>query len=272
MASVGLDIGNGFVKCFSDGLSISFPSLFVKNNDSQWDGKKSKNLVGYDAVNIADDPGVNTIKPSISGDILDSHGYGEFVLKSLNTVQKNTPISEIHIVSGIPFSSKHLKEKILKFFNNMGAKKCTVLPQAYGTLYEYGGTGSVINIGHGTVEMMICKNHRIISGQSLNAGIMNITKNLDCSDAGYTRNNFLDNIDEKMLKIAVSDTASYIANKYRQMMMGFNEDKLIISGGGILFHGMENALKKARVGKFTIPENPAMSNARGLFQYGINRE
>ena len=284
MYCVGLDVGNGFVKCFSSGRSISFPSIFIRNNRSWWDdshggnGSKgggaggTKNVIGYDAAHVADNPGVRTIRPCISGDILDPQGYKSFVLKALDHVQKGIDISEIHLVAGLPYSSKNLKKKIADYLVRLGAAKCTVLPQAFGTLCEFAGTGSTINIGHGTVELLACKNYKITAGQSIHAGIMNILRGIDESDAGYTRHNFSKKLDSKRLKAGVCDAASYIVNKYQQFMMGIPHEGLVVSGGGIMFPGMREELQSAGLGAFVVPENPAMSNARGLFKYGINMD
>ena len=276
MYCVGLDIGNGFVKCFSYDKSLSFPSLFIKNNQSKWDGddggdthKKSKNIVGYDAANAANNLGARSIRPCISGDVLDPQGYKEFVLKALGHVQKNIPLSEIHVVVGLPFSAKHLKKKTFDYFTRFGVGKCTVLPQAFGTLCEYGGTGSTINIGHGTVEFLACKNYKVISGQSLNSGIMNILRGIDESDAGYIKRDFSKGLDPKKVKTALTDTASYIVNKYHQFMMGIPSERLVVSGGGVMFPGMESELRSSGLPDFVVPQLPAMSNARGLFQYGL---
>ena len=140
---------------------------------------------------------------------------------------------------------------------------CAVIPQVIGTLVSCGReSGMVINIGHGTTE--------IISVHGGSADGISIPKASDFVISQISRRNsksaYVDHEDlfaknATAIGRLVPMLAAHIADEV--VRIG-SPDEVVLAGGGSLIPGMADALSKA-VGCSVIPvDDPVMCNAVGF--------
>ncbi len=273
MLKIGLDLGTGFVKCVSDYGSIRFPSVYVKRVHGSW-ANKATEAVGNDALNMINTLGASAIRPISRGqpDSKYQKQVEMLVQESVNQVYlcSKTPVDtkqKIRMVVGLPYHGFNHKESMTRTIKRiLNTEECRVVAQASGTLLELGKyTGMVVSIGQGTTEIIVIDNLEIIDGMSSSWSSDFITKkigmfaHLDVKELHQNKE-----ICKKYSKIL----AENLTREITEMSESYkNQYPIALSGGGLLIPGMHDELLSGlKKFKILIPDDPVMSNARGLYK------
>ena len=118
-----------------------------------------------------------------------------------------------------------------------------------------------MSIGQGTTEIVAFVNNKAIRGISVHHAVGYIDSRLG-SEMGYLDDTIYDNPKTAQL---VSMLADVLLNKLNMIRQDLEKLPVIVSGGGILVPGMQEAIR-ARLGNIIIPQDPVMSNAQGLYK------
>ncbi len=263
--NVGLDIGTGFVKISGNGVKKSFPSLYscgysdIGKTIEDVGKQVLREVVGVDACNMGENRNFILLRPVVYG--VPSH-YGGFAALAKAALSKiNTKPEDSQIVIGISFDAKSIRSKIEKMvISKVGVASCIVVPQAYGTLlYCNKKYGTVVNVGHGTTEILSIKPSGI-EGISIRKGGEFITSQLDAKRGSHVDAAALFEADPITAAKLVALLAEHIADELRR----FQQNNLILAGGGALMPGLQSNIEKAINGTVIVPEDPVFSNAVGL--------
>ena len=272
MLKVGLDIGTGFVKCVSDYGSVHFPSIYVKRIHGHWT-EKAAEAVGSRAQAMLATTGSAAISPIYRG-TPDSryHKQVELLLKeSMRQIRKTAKTldtdSKIRIVVGLPYHAFGYRDTMVKLVKkSLNVEKCTVVAQASGTLVDLGRNSSiVVSIGQGTTEIVVIDELEVIDGESSRWASDFVTRKLG-KYAHLDINMLSQNISmcQKYSKIMAENLIREISDMSEQYG---NRYPIALSGGGLLLPGMnEELIAGLKKFKVLIPDNPVMSNARGLYK------
>ena len=272
MLKVGLDLGTGFVKCVSDYGSVRFPSVYVKRIHGSWANMETE-AVGNDAVNIINTLGTSTIRPINKGrpDFKYSKQIELLIKESISQIYKNAkmPVNmdeKIKIVVGLPYYAFDHKELVTKMVKRvLSVESCAIVAQASGTLVDLGKKrGIVVSIGQGTTEIVVIDGP-VIDGESSQWASDFITKKIGkfahLDTTGLCQNK---DICKKYSKILVENLTREIcemAENYK------NQYPIALSGGGLLIPGVHaELLESLKQFKVLIPDDPVMSNAKGLYK------
>lgn len=273
MLKIGLDLGTGFVKCVSDYGHIRFPSVYTKRIHGHWTEKITE-AVGHRAQDMLTTMGTSAISP-ISRGRPDSryHKQVELLVKeSVDAVCRlaKTPIdpeSKIRIVVGLPYHAFGYRDAISRLVKkSINAETCTVVAQASGTLVDLGRDSAiVVSIGQGTTEIVVIDDLEVIDGESSGWASDFVTKKLGkFAHLDLELLNKHQDVCRRYSRIMadnlvreISDMSAQYGNKY----------SIAVSGGGLLLPGLNSellsGLKKFKV---LIPDDPVMSNAKGLYK------
>ena len=283
LVAVGLDIGTGWVKVSALGRRATFPSLYSctyaagAGEDDLGDAGESarpkavlRDAVGEDATAMASGRSAILIRPVKHGVPHDGRGYSKLAAASLREVGIDDPGRAV-ICAGVPYDARGDRKRIRKLV--VAAVKpayCVVIPQASGTLKACGlKAGTVVNIGHGTTEIMRYGPEGIygVSIQKASEFVLQQLaqrQGLTGRDA-YTEYDKVLAEDPKMTARLVDLLAVHIADEVQQFGVPAGGE-IILSGGGSRMPGMVEALSRAIGGGIGVRmvDEPSYSNAIGL--------
>ena len=269
---VGLDIGTGYTKVSGGKRSAVFPTLCamaqarsvrnVEDMDIGADGGSGiVERVGNDAVGLDLRREWIMVRPVRHGLPYDRRGYAMVARHALKLIGVRPENSVI--CAGVTYDAKKYRGIVHKIIMSLKPASCAVIPQVIGTLVSCGReSGMVINIGHGTTE--------VISVHGGSADGISIPKASDFvisqisqrnSKSAYVDHEGLFAGNAAAVGRLVPMLAAHIADEV--VRIG-SPDEVVLAGGGSLIPGMADALSKA-VGCSVIPvDDPVMSNAVGF--------
>ncbi len=264
---VGLDIGTGFTKVSGLGKQLSFPSLYASRYT---DGRtihnmnQSKNIleecVGRHAIPMGESRTGTMIRPVKHGLPCHDKGYSKLTTEALSLVGISN-ISDAYIVAGVTFDAKSGIKRIKRIIKSLKPHMIKIVPQAYGTMtYCNKKSGTVVNIGHGTTEVIHIKSG-VIEGSSIPKASNFVTDQLDKTRGSYVNYKKLFSQNESLTQKLVYHLAEHIADEVTRIA---SHDNIILAGGGSLLPGMRENLEKILYTKTIVPDNPVFSNAIGL--------
>ena len=269
---VGLDIGTGYTKVSGGKRSAMFPTLCamaqaksvrnVADMDIGSDGGSGiVERVGNDAVGLDLRREWIMVRPVRHGLPYDRRGYAMVARHALKLIGVRPERSVI--CAGVTYDAKKYRGVVRNIIMSLKPVSCAVIPQVIGTLMSCGReSGMVINIGHGTTE--------VISVHGGSADGISIPKASDFvisqisqrnSKSAYVDREGLFAKNAAAVGRLVPMLAAHIADEV--VRIG-SPDEVVPAGGGSLIPGMAGALSKA-VGCSVIPvDDPVMSNALGF--------
>ena len=269
---VGLDIGTGYAKVSGNKKKAVFPTLCamaqarsvrnVADMDIGSDGGSGIiERVGNDAVGLDLRREWVMVRPVMHGLPYDRRRYAMVARHALKLIGVKPERSVI--CAGVTYDVKRYRGVVRNIIMSLKPASCAVIPQAVGTLVSCGReSGMVINIGHGTTE--------VISVHGGSADGISIPKASDFVISQISRQNsksaYVDHEDlfaknATAVGRLVPMLAAHIADEV--VRIG-SPDEVVLAGGGSLIPGMADALSKA-VGCSVIPvDDPVMSNAVGF--------
>ena len=268
MLKIGLDIGTGFVKCVSNYGSIRFPSVYVRRIHGYWTDSITE-AVGSKAGSMLSTMGASVISPINRGSP-DSryHRQAEMLIKeSLSQLAATAESGKPKIVVGLPYHAFGFRDTMIRLVKrSVDAEACTVVPQVSGTLVDLEcNSAIVVSIGQGTTEIVVIDDLEVIDGESSRWASNFVTKklgrfaHLDPEILGKSKD-----ICKRYSKILASNLVREITDMSEQYGHRY---PMAISGGGLLLPGMnEELLSGLKRFKLLIPDDPVMSNARGLYK------
>ena len=270
---LGLDIGTGFVKCMSDYGAVRFPSVYVRRIHGVWT-EKTAEAVGAKAVSMLDTIGTTAISP-ISRGRPDSRYYKQVDMLLAETLQQvrrlaKSPIDDgakLRIVVGLPYHAFGYRDSMVKVVQrSLNVEKCSVAAQASGTLVDMDlESAIVVSIGQGTTEIVVIDDLEVIDGESSRWASDFVTKKigrLAHLDVGLLHKS--QDVCQRYSKTMAENLAREVSDMSQQYG---NQYPIALSGGGLLIPGMQEKLvSKLKTFKVTIPDDPVMSNANGLYK------
>ena len=286
LVAVGLDIGTGWTKVSALGRRAMFPSLYSctyapgAGDDDVIKGAGEKgrpkavlrDAVGEDATAMAAGRFATLIRPVKHGVPHDGRGYSRLAAASLRAIGIDDPGRAV-ICAGVPYDARGDRDRIWKLI--VAAAKpayCMVIPQAYGTLKACGlKAGTVVNIGHGTTEIMRVGREGLY-GTSIQKASEFVLQQLAQRHGRAGRDAYIEyekalREEPKMTARLVDLLAVHIADEVQQFgATGDESAGIILSGGGSRMPGMPEALAKALRGGVEVRtvDEPSYSNAIGL--------
>ena len=272
MLKIGLDIGTGFVKCVSNYGSFRFPSVYVKRIHGNWTSKTSE-LVGTQAQSILSTMGASAISPIRKGRPDPKYQkQAEMIIKeSMSQVYGLAKIpmgtdTPTRIAVGLPYHAFDYRDSMSRTVKRiLGAEKCIVVAQASGTLVDLKlESGIVVSIGQGTTEIIVIDALEVIDGESSQWASSFVTKKIG-KFAHLDVQKIYENSD--ICKSYTKIMAENLINEICEMSENYgNRYPIALSGGGLLLPGMNSALLEGlKKFKIVIPDDPVMSNAKGLY-------
>ena len=269
---VGLDIRTGYTKVTGGKRSAVFPTLRataqaksvrnVADMDISADGGPGIiERVGNDAVGLDLRREWVVVRPVRHGLPYDRRGYAMVARHALKLIGVKPERSVV--CAGVTYDAKKYRGIVYKIIMSLKPASCAVIPQVIGTLMSCGReSGMVINIGHGTTE--------IISVHGGSAGGISIPKASDFVISQISqRNSKSAYVDHEGLfagnAAAVGRLVPMLAARIADEVVRIGSpDEVVLAGGGSLIPGMAGALSKA-VGCGVIPvDDPVMSSALGF--------
>ena len=296
---VGLDCGSGYTKVFDGVNRIIFPSIYAYRQPGLWEEKESAvEAVGEEALVIAQHPQAVVFYPIVDGK---PQHQASIKLAEEALLRLNIRFYEdICLVTGLPYETgKEDREQIKKLLKQkLELKDLAVYPQAVGTLFDLDiQSATVINIGHGTTEIVVIEKLNMLAGMSeplASDYILTSLSNHIQSKCGFkpTMDSLVallsgktDSITafgkpivlksdiENQLQSAVEhliDKISYNA-RYLLTQLPTNLEctkAIVLSGGGSLIAGICEALEQQLSCKVTMPFDPIFSNVFGFHKMG----
>ena len=164
VVSVGLDIGTGYTKVSGGKRSAVFPTLCamaqaksvrdVEDMDVSADGGSGiVERVGNDAVGLDLRREWIMVRPVRHGLPYDRRGYAIVARHALKLIGVKPERSVI--CAGVTYDAKKYRGVVRNIIMSLKPVSCAVIPQVIGTLVSCGReSGMVINIGHGTTEII----------------------------------------------------------------------------------------------------------------------
>jgi actin-like ATPase involved in cell morphogenesis len=296
---VALDIGSGYTKCFDGTYKIIFPSVYSYRQPGLWEDKEGiVEAVGEQALVIAQHPNAMTFYPVIDGKP-QHQAFVKLAKEALNRLKIGF-FEDVCLVTGLPYETgkedRNTIKKLLK--DNLQLKDLAVYPQAVGTLFDLDlQSATVINIGHGTTEIVIIENLNVLGGISEPLASDYILTNLSNriqAKHGFkpTTGSLVDLISGKTESITtfgkstvdkegiidvLADAVTHLADKicydarYLLTQLPPNLEcikTIILSGGGSLAKGMREAVEQQLNCKLLVPTDPIFSNVLGFHKMG----
>jgi len=165
---VGLDIGSGFTKCYDGENKVVFPSVYCYRQPTAWEDESGIiEGVGEKALEIAEHPNTVKLYPIING----KPQYQVFI-KIAEEALKRVGVDlrdPVPLVSGLPYETGKQERKEVEALlrKHLSLSNLSIYPQALGTLFDLDlKSGTVINIGHATTELLIIEKLNILGGIS----------------------------------------------------------------------------------------------------------
>ena len=271
MASVGLDIGTGFVKCVSENARVRFPSLYAYRRPSPWEERRGLvEAVGDDALGMAENPNAVLVRPVVQGSPVNERGFAELVRHAIGKVlQEKGAVGRqhegLHVVAGLPYGARSQRDSVRRMVAKLcSPETCHVVPQAIGTLVDADLEDAVIvSIGQGTTEIVAFQGRIPVSVVSSHHAAGEISSKVGSSKTAYVDCQTFQGAKAKPLVGMLADSICDELSSARQGLGGL---PVVISGGGILIPGMREAIESRISCKAIIPKDPVMSNALGLYR------
>ena len=317
LVAVGLDVGTGWTKVSALGRQKMFPSLYsctyapsagdadiLKDADDKGGRPKVvlRDAVGEEAAAMATGRFATLIRPVKHGVPHDGRGYSRIAAEALRAVGVDDA-SKAVVCAGVPYDARADRDRIKKLITAAVAPAyCMVLPQAYGTLKACGlKAGTVVNIGHGTTEIMRvgAEGMYAVSIQKASEFVLQqlAQRQGRTGRDAYTDHDAVLRDDPRMTARLVELLAVHIADEIQQLgapaastpssahSAGMADGaggggtggtgakaagaEIILSGGGSRLPGMAKAIEKALGdGAFKVRmievDEPSFSNAIGL--------
>ena len=273
MLKIGLDIGTGFVKCVSNYGSVRFPSVYVKRVHGHWTSKDSE-MVGARAQAVLSTMGASAISPIRRGRPDQRYQRQvEMLLKETMTQLRKLakiPAGEdkaVRAAVGLPYHAFDYRDPMVRLVKKaLGAEKCIVVAQASGTLVDLGReSGIVVSIGQGTTEIIVIDDLEVIDGESSGWASGFVTKKIG-KFAHLDIPRLVRNQD--VCKPYSKIMAENLVREICEVSENYDDRyPIALSGGGLLIPGMNDVLLSGlKKFKVMIPDDPVMSNARGLYK------
>ena len=296
---IGLDIGSGFTKCFDGKQKIIFPSVYSYRQPNLWE-ENSEIIegIGESALEISQHPNAVTLYPVIDG-IPQHSAYTKLAEEALRRLKIHF-FEDICLVTGLPYEiGKAEKERIKELLKDeLSLNEISAYPQSIGTLFDIElKSATVINIGHGTTEILIVENLNSLFGMSeplASDYILTALSNHIHSKYGFkpSTNNIVDLVSGKIDEITTFDKTTVhkkeIENQLRDSVKHLSDKicyniryllsqlppnlkcskKIVLSGGGSLISGMCKAIEQGLNCKVTQPSDPIFSNVYGFYKMG----
>jgi len=296
---VGLDIGSGFTKCFDGERRLLFPSVYAYRQPSLWEDAESiVEGTGEAALEIAQHPSAVTLYPVVDGRP-QHQAFLKLAEEALRRLEARS-YSKVFLVSGLPYETGRQDRELIKrqLRERLEIGELAVYPQSLGTLFDLDlRSGTVINIGHGTTEVLVVENLNALGGVSEPLASDYIAQALTDHIQrrhGFkpTTENILDLITGKTEEITAFDRptvhrkeiedrietgveklAEKICYDTRLLLTQLPPNlectgKIVLSGGGSLIRGVkENIVERLGV-EVTAPSNPIFSNVQGFYKMG----
>lgn len=272
MIRMGLDMGTGFVKCVSNCGSAMFPSLYVRRTHGNWSNHAAE-AVGERAARMLHTTGTAAVRPIVRGrpdpryhkqiELLVQEAL--FRIKESGGREAESGFSRIAV--GLPYEASDCRDVIAKLVRkSTGAKECSIVAQAVGTLVHLGlTTGIIVSIGQGTTEIMVVDDNEVVDGESSVWASEFITRKISKFahlDVDLVSKN------KEICKKYARPLAEGLAAEITDVITQYGDSyPLVFSGGGMLIPGVRDELtSRLRGFKITIPDDPVMSNAEGLYK------
>ena len=272
---IGLDVGTGFTKSAAGGKTFLFPSLYTamysdrKSIDDLSGRERLVETVGFDALKTARGVKASMVRPVQHGMPFNTRGFRALVKNSLTIAGINDSIAETTICVGITYDAKEKRKDLEKIVRSFKPKSCIIVPQAYGTLVYAGKkTGTVVNIGHGTTEIISITPGNI-DGKSVKMGGDYVMSQLSSGKGDYVNfGKLFSKYPEKtanLVRLLVDGIVDELSR-----VLGSGDNDIILAGGGSLIPGVREEIKK--IGRNVIfPDDPVFSNAIGLEMMAMKR-
>lgn len=254
--------------------------------------------VGEKALEIAQYPNTITLYPVIDGKP-EHRTYVKLAEEALSRL-KIPFYEDVYLVTGLPYEiSKKERERIKSLLKDeLHSTEVTVYPQAVGTLFESGlQSASVINIGHGTTEIIFVEKLNVLSGMSeplasdyiitalsnfvqtrygfkptMDSLVALLSGKKDSITAFGKPSVVRENIENELQSTTVSlvEKLTYDARYILAQLPPNLEcaNTIILSGGGSLIKGIPEALKQQLGCNLSVPSDPIFSNASGFLKIG----
>jgi actin-like ATPase involved in cell morphogenesis len=304
MRVVGLDIGSGYTKCFDGTSRIIFPSIYSYREPGLWEDREGViEAVGEQALVVAQNPNAVTLYPVIDGKP-QHQAFVKLVKEALKRLQIGF-FEDVCLVTGLPYESgKDDRERIKNLLRDrLHLKELVAYPQAIGTLFDLDlQSATVINIGHGTTEIVLIEKLNVLGGMSeplASDYIITSLSNFIQSKHGFkpTTDNLVAFISGKIDVITAfgknfvhrKDTDAQLQSVVDQSVLDHLAEKIaydaqylltqlppnldcatriILSGGGSLIAGIREAIEQELNCKLLVPSDPIFSNVSGFYKMG----
>ncbi len=266
---VGIDIGTGFTKVASGGRKVSFPSLY---SCMYSDGRKTvedeagksvlAEAVGSEAIRMGGGDRAILIRPVRHGMPHNGRGYEALAMKAAESVGWDAGVP-LNLAVGITYDARGERKRMERMFSSrLGPATLRILPQAYGTLVYCGmKQGMVVNIGHGTTEIISIRPGRV-DGRSIRKASEFVTSQLGGGRDSYVGHEALFSGNPGMVAKLARLLAEHVADEASRM--DHAGDAIILAGGGSLIPGVREAMGRIMDAEITVPDDPVFSNALGL--------
>ena len=296
---IGLDIGSGFTKCFDGERRLLFPSVYAYRRPSLWEDSGSiVEGIGEEALEIARYPSAVMLYP-----VIDGRPQHQAFLKLAEEALRRLEIrfySSVFLVSGLPYETGRQDRELIKrqLRERLDIDELAVYPQSLGTLFDVDlRSGTVINIGHGTTEILIVESLNALGGLSEPLAsdyvIQALTDHIQAKH-GFkpTTENVLGLITGKTDEITAFDKPTVHRREIEDQMETVVEHlaekicydtrllltqlppnlectrSIVLSGGGSLIRGMKENIADRLGVEVTVPSNPIFSNVHGFYKMG----
>ena len=293
---VGLDIGSGFVKAVDGQKRVIFPSIYAFRHGSIWENDELVEGVGEEALEIAKHPNSIRFYPVVDGKP-QHQAWTKLAEEALKRLKINSPI---HLVTGVPFDTARddrdrIKEDLKQ---KLSLEEIAIYPQALGTLFDLDiDSSTIINIGHGTCEILAIENLKILSGTSgslANDFLISSLTTYVQSKFGFKPTleaacNFIINntagisapnqtVSRKELQVPLETVTNQLVEKvcydtrFLLSQLPSNLEcirHIVLSGGGALVRGVREGVQKTLSCKILVPPDPIFSNVNGFYKMGV---
>jgi hypothetical protein len=291
MRVLGLDIGFGHTKCYSEGIKFKFPTQLAYPPDDPNMEVERVNIGGREYVVGRDTKYASSYRieiPTVIELVQHAPVFLKYVLDKFGKFDL--------VVTGLPPNAKSHVPNLTANLKSVTDAEVMIIPQGIGILYDVASTTDIgddaviIDIGYNTVDCIaveksddVWKKKRGITLE--NFGIMKaveIMREMLPEKYGLLKNWSASRLLETFEKGAVSidgekiDLGAYkneAIQRYVEILLSKTKQELkdsfrnvatvVVAGGGAYYVG------KKYFGQGVIPEEPEFSQARGNYVVGI---
>lgn len=295
---VGLDTGSGFTKCFDGKNKIILRSIYAYRPPTIWEDKTGViEGVGEQALQVTQYPNAVKLYPIIDGK--PQHEAFIKLAKEALSRLKIGFLDKLCLVSGLPYEiGKQDREQIKQLLKqNLELDEIAVYPQALGTLFDLDlQSATVINIGHGTTEILLIEKLNVLGGISESLAsdyILSAVSDYIQSKHGFKASvesvvdlmigrvdevtTFGKNVRRGDIESLVKKNVDYLTDKicydvrYMLTQLPTNlecANRIVLSGGGSSIKGMKEAITQKLAVAVLVPNDPIFSNVFGFYKMG----